>query len=171
MPGIVHHDLVLHNVSRAVVNHDISIFFKHRFEEIRDKFEELPFDWPGDDTINALVQRADCLFIYAATVCRFIEEGGEQWPLDDLLRLILPDDSTTDSSLLKPSNMVITESPTKKLDKMYTRILEHSLQKVNNEKKSRSLPEYSDRSLVQSSFSLTLFLLSLLPNYSVLSKG
>lgn len=32
-------------------------------------------DWPGDDSLNVLVTMAVPLFIFAATACRFIEEG------------------------------------------------------------------------------------------------
>src|SRR5580700_7038619 len=47
-------DLVLHHVPRNVVDHDISVFFKQKFGEIRDEFEDLPSDWPGDAAILAL---------------------------------------------------------------------------------------------------------------------
>jgi hypothetical protein len=73
MLGIIHRDLVLHNISRASVDYDIAVFFREKFKEIRDEFEDLPTGWPGDDKIKYLVRRADGLFIYAATVCRFVK--------------------------------------------------------------------------------------------------
>jgi hypothetical protein len=92
---------------------------------------DLPVDWPGEETINLLVLRAHGLFIYAATVCRFIEESGEQWPPHDLLLLVLSDDS-------KPGEIVATqESPAKELDQIYTQILEHSFKKVHERGKQQ----------------------------------
>jgi hypothetical protein len=76
MPGIIHYDLVLYDVSRAAVDHNIAIFLRDKFREIREEFEDLPANWPGDDKIVYLVERADGLFISAAMVCRFIKGDG-----------------------------------------------------------------------------------------------
>jgi hypothetical protein len=78
MPGIIYHDLVLHDISRATVDHDISIFLGDKFREMREDFEYLPSGWPGCDKIERLVRLADGLFIYTTTVCRFISGDG-QW--------------------------------------------------------------------------------------------
>jgi hypothetical protein len=64
-------------------------FVKQNLGEIIDEFEDLPTDWPGDETVKAFVQRAGGLFIYAATVCRFVK-GDDQWPPQDLLDLFIP---------------------------------------------------------------------------------
>jgi len=90
IPGILYHDLVLHDIARATVDHDIAIFLQDKFREIREEFEDLPTNWPGDNKIEHLVKRADGLFIYAATVCRFIKGDG-QWLPQDLLDLVLSD--------------------------------------------------------------------------------
>jgi NACHT domain len=89
MPGIIHHDLVLHHVSRTAVDHDITLFLRDKFCEMREEFEYLPTDWPGDNKIEHLVEQANGLFIFAATVCRFIKGDG-QWFPQDLLDLVLP---------------------------------------------------------------------------------
>lgn len=73
MPGIVYCDLALHEISRNTVDRDISMFVADKFRELRDDFPKLPTDWPGDQRISLLVERAGGLFIYAATVCRFIK--------------------------------------------------------------------------------------------------
>jgi hypothetical protein len=67
-------DLVLDYASRTTVDHDISVF--ESFREVRDDYEDLPADWPGDETLAFFVQRTDGLFIYAATGCRFIISSG-----------------------------------------------------------------------------------------------
>src|SRR5271155_943644 len=61
--GEFYTDLVLDCISRTTVDHDISVFFRKSFREIRDDYEDLPADWPGDETQAFLVQRADGLFI------------------------------------------------------------------------------------------------------------
>ncbi|KAH0558822.1 hypothetical protein GP486_004538 [Trichoglossum hirsutum] len=137
MAGILHQDLALHQISRAVINNDISIFFKIKLEEIRKASDILPVNWPGKETIDLLVLKANGLFIYAATVCRFVEESGEQWPPDDLLYLFLPDENM--DSLDRDTIMTPDESPTKELDRMYAQILEHSLRGVHNLKDRQSL--------------------------------
>jgi WD40 repeat protein len=130
MPGILHHDLTLHNVSRGTVDRDISIFLRDEFRKIRDDFVKLPVDWPGDQKISLLVGRAGSLFIYAATVCRFIRDN-DQWPPQYLPRLFAPDD---DSSHLMEN--IICESPTGELDRMYIQILQHQFRKVKPQKKT-----------------------------------
>jgi hypothetical protein len=133
MPGILYRDLALHQISSTIVDNDISIFFQRKLKEIRDASDDLPTDWPGKETISTLVLKARGLFLYAATVCRFIEQGGEQWPPDDLLRLFLPNESTDNSTQSGGDNMIITdESPTRDLDKMYSQILEHSYKGVKS---------------------------------------
>jgi hypothetical protein len=142
MPEILHQDLVLHNISRVIVDQDISIFFMHKLSEIRNASEDLPVDWPGKETIDLLVLKAHGLFIYAATVCRFIEEGGEQWPPQDLLDLVLPDDRTSGSLPRKPGERVAThKSPTKELDEIYTQVLKYSFKRVHDEWDKQQLAE------------------------------
>jgi hypothetical protein len=132
MAGILHRDLVLHNVPREIIDHDISIFFRHKLSEISDDFEDLPSDWPNDDVIDLLVRRAGGLFIYAATVYRFIK-SNDQWSPLDLLAVFVPVDSITDSPIPELSGRP-NKSPTLELDKMYLQILKHPLRKVDDER-------------------------------------
>jgi hypothetical protein len=134
MPGILHRDLVLHDISRTIVDRDILIFFKHRLSEIRKAFDDLGDEWPGEQTINLLVSRAHGLFIYASTVCSFIEEGGENWPPHELLRLALGDNSSSKSQ--QPSRGMATthKPPTEELDQIYHQILNHSFKTVKDDR-------------------------------------
>lgn len=132
MPGISHLDLALHEVSRATVDRDISIFFRDEFKKMRDDFIQLPVDWPSNRRINLLVRHASGLFIYAATVCRFIKEN-DQWPPQDLLDLFVPDDSSSHS--LERTYDLPCESPTEELDRMYIQILQHQFRKVKPQNK------------------------------------
>ncbi|EON69685.1 hypothetical protein W97_08945 [Coniosporium apollinis CBS 100218] len=78
MSGGTYQDLVLHEIPKATIEHDISAFLKHEFTEIRAEHSKirpqhlLSPDWPGESNIQALVEMAIPLFIFAATVCRFV---------------------------------------------------------------------------------------------------
>ncbi|KAF2194154.1 vegetative incompatibility protein HET-E-1 [Zopfia rhizophila CBS 207.26] len=64
-------DLVLHEVPKRTIEHDIRTFVEHELGEIREQRSLSP-DWPGRDRIQALVELAIPLFIFAATACRYI---------------------------------------------------------------------------------------------------
>jgi hypothetical protein len=114
IPEDAHQDYDLHNIFQSIVKNDIHVFFKHEIEAIRHKWG-LAMEWPGDETIELLVQRAGGLFVYAATVCHFLNENGQLAQLH--LDLILQHDNTG--------------LPPKELDEIYTTILTNS---VNAEK-------------------------------------
>ncbi|EWZ29435.1 hypothetical protein FOZG_16810 [Fusarium oxysporum Fo47] len=74
-------DLILHRVPPPVIEHDICIFFKHELKKILSDWNDsvptahqLPVTWPGEDSLRTLVDRAVPLFIFAATMCRFIAD-------------------------------------------------------------------------------------------------
>jgi len=73
-PATFRRQLVLDELSKDTVDQDIRAFFESNFEKVRSKHGALPTAWPGDLTVDLLVQRAGALFIYAATVCRFLME-------------------------------------------------------------------------------------------------
>ncbi|KAF1939402.1 hypothetical protein EJ02DRAFT_302446, partial [Clathrospora elynae] len=75
MPNGTYQDLVLHEVPRNTIEHDIRLFLEHELGAIR-KERMLTSDWPATDQIRALVELAVPLFIYAATVCRYVGKKG-----------------------------------------------------------------------------------------------
>jgi hypothetical protein len=87
-------DLVLHQISQPIIERDIAVFLRHEFNSIRENFNNLkeelrlPVDWPGEDSILKLTIAASPLFIFAATVCRFISDSCLGSP-DELLRRTL----------------------------------------------------------------------------------
>jgi hypothetical protein len=83
-----HQDLVLHEIPKPMIEHDISLYFEDKFFQLRLE-RSLPSDWPGDETIKVLVERAMPLFISAATLYRFI--GDKQWNPKKRLGAILAD--------------------------------------------------------------------------------
>jgi hypothetical protein len=112
VPAIVHKQLVLDDLSTDTVNTDIGVFFNHNFDEIRTKQGALPADWPGEETVNILVQRANALFIYAATVCRFLME--DEMVVEERLTIVLQHDGTYQASM----------SP---IDEIYVKILQRAI--------------------------------------------
>jgi dephospho-CoA kinase len=89
-------DLILHEMPVKIVEHDISTFLAHEFQNIRDSFNmtvgderKLPFDWPGQQTLQDLTQMAVPLFIFAVTICRFISD--RRWNPQTRLRKVLDD--------------------------------------------------------------------------------
>jgi hypothetical protein len=109
--GTAHRDFVLHEISDSIVNLDISAFLRHEFEKIR-KRRRLPMGWPEELSRERLVQKAAGLFIYAATVCRFI--GHKHSNPRKRLTFVL-EDSMEDGS------------PTEQLDLIYTKLLQYAV--------------------------------------------
>jgi hypothetical protein len=106
-----HEDFVLQNISPSILRQDMFTFFHHELERIR-KERSLPADWPIRGHLELLVQRADRLFIYAATICRFIQDRK----FDPRKRL---------SIVLEGA--AARQSSTGALDVMYTQVLNHSV--------------------------------------------
>lgn len=104
-----HRDLVLHNISQEIVDHDIYVFFKYNLKLIGE--EHFLDNWPKEKIIRRLVQSANGLFIWAATACRFIQNGLFT---DDRMQI-----------LLKGSMSI--GSPEEHLNELYTTILEKAI--------------------------------------------
>ncbi|GLA66724.1 hypothetical protein AtubIFM54640_009308 [Aspergillus tubingensis] len=68
-----HRDLVLHQIPKPVIEHDIALYLTHKLKIIRET-RSLPPDWPGDNILRELVKMSVPLFIFAATVCRVFED-------------------------------------------------------------------------------------------------
>ncbi|PGG94975.1 hypothetical protein AJ79_10335, partial [Helicocarpus griseus UAMH5409] len=83
-----HRDLVLHDIPKPVIEHDIWLYLENKFSQLRQE-RSLPSDWPGNETIKILVERAVPLFISAATLYRFISD--KKWNPKKRLGAILAD--------------------------------------------------------------------------------
>jgi hypothetical protein len=82
-------------VPEPEMHHDLTCFFNTRFASIRDDFNrlchadsQLSESWPGQEATQQLVQMAIPLFIFAATVCRFIEDRAWSDPRAQLERIL-----------------------------------------------------------------------------------
>ncbi|KAF5623564.1 heterokaryon incompatibility protein het-E-1 [Fusarium sp. NRRL 25303] len=105
-------DLALHKISAQIIEQDISTFLQHEANLIKRRWDssiaegrKLPVDWPGDACIKLLTERAAPLFIFAATVCRFIADRRHGSPDEQLQRFL--ESSAEDTS----SRMELTYGP------------------------------------------------------------
>lgn len=87
-------DLVLHEIPAPTIEHDITVFLRHKLNLIKkeaDQYQEerkLPENWPGEAAMQKLVTMAIPLFIFASTICRLIGDyrlGNPQGLLDEVL--------------------------------------------------------------------------------------
>ncbi|KAJ6092101.1 NACHT and WD40 domain protein [Penicillium canescens] len=105
--------LVLHNIPEAAIAHDISLFLNWRLSNVR-KQRSLPVDWPRGTDIQALVTLSVPLFIFAATVCRVLEDP--QWDPEESLTEILThrgDRSQLDRTYLPILNRILNHQTEK----------------------------------------------------------
>jgi hypothetical protein len=107
-----HRDVVLHNISPSIVDHDIGLFLEETLQSIRRE-RCLRAGWPGAEIIVQLVQGASGLFIWAATACRFIRDGKRL--AAKRLNMILSTNSNT------------IAAPEKHLNEIYVTVLKSSL--------------------------------------------
>ena len=110
IPEIIHRRLDLREIPRQTVEHDIYVFIKEKLGRIKSKSKSQ--DWLSEADLVSLVQKADCLFIYAATVCRFI--GGMYDVPEDCVSNILQGRSTRGGD-------------TAAIDAIYTQVLSSAL--------------------------------------------
>jgi hypothetical protein len=113
------HNFLLHNIQPTIINRDISLLLEHNLGMIREEWT-LGADWPGEVVLQQLVVYACGLFIWAATACRFIQEG-RRFARERL------------DTILRGSSGDITE-PEKHLDEIYLAVLRNTIS-----------PKYSDK--------------------------
>jgi hypothetical protein len=121
-----HHGLVLHELSKTVVEKDICVFLKAKFFEIK-KMRKIAGEWPGDDTLETLVMRAVPLFISAATICRFV--GDQKWRPESRLLTILQDPAAISGS---------------QMDRTYLPVLNQLLSNANDREIRQLKQEFQD---------------------------
>lgn len=88
---------------------DIHLYLRHELANIRNE-HDLEGDWPGPVNLQRLVIKVDGLFIYAATVCRFLNEPGFADDPNDRLAMVF-------------NNEMGADSPQENIDRLYVEIL------------------------------------------------
>ncbi|KAF2840255.1 HET-domain-containing protein [Patellaria atrata CBS 101060] len=71
MPDGTYKDLILQQVAKETIEHDIRLFLEYELGEIQ-QHRSLSPNWPSKTQMQALVDLAVPLFIFAATMCRYI---------------------------------------------------------------------------------------------------
>ena len=77
---------VLHDVEPDQVNNDIRLFFTHSFSELK-RYRLGLGDWPTEEQVDLLCERAGGLFVYAIATVRFIDHKSNS-PKKQLDRLL-----------------------------------------------------------------------------------
>jgi hypothetical protein len=110
MPNGAYQDLILHEVQRSTIEHDIQLFLEHELGVIQ-KERMLSSDWPAAPDIQALVELAVPLFIYTATVCRYVGTKGSNPKayLDKVLKYQKATFSQLDRIYLPVLDQLLTE--------------------------------------------------------------
>lgn len=85
----IYDELVLHEIQEASIEADIRIYLQAELGTIKKDFNsmttspdlQLPDDWPDDEVLNKLASHAVPLFIFAATMVRFLSDARSGSPL------------------------------------------------------------------------------------------
>ncbi|KAF2631394.1 hypothetical protein BU25DRAFT_407050 [Macroventuria anomochaeta] len=145
MADAEHKDVVLHDISPSIVDHDVGLFLEHHLRVIAKECYQAA-DWPGAEVIRLLVQSASGLFIWAATACHFVREGLFA---DERLRILLAGSASSDAV-----------APEEQLNKMYATVLQTSIR-----------PGYNAQEMTMYYSMLRLILGSIVALISPLSVG
>ncbi|KAL3457447.1 hypothetical protein BJX64DRAFT_293126 [Aspergillus heterothallicus] len=71
--GHDYRELILDEKGRTAIQDDIALFFEKKLKIIREERDLAP-NWPGKEQVQALVKMSTPLFVFAATVCRMLED-------------------------------------------------------------------------------------------------
>jgi hypothetical protein len=69
--------LRLHDIDKSVVQGDLRLYFRHHLRRIALRDSDLRADdWPGHAAFEKLLDKTGVLFVYAATVVRFLDNSA-----------------------------------------------------------------------------------------------
>jgi hypothetical protein len=78
----------LHNVEESLVRNDIEQYLLERWAAFREA-KGLSESWPTEEEHQAVLDNAGKLFIYASTICRFLENGKTAQDCKERLQIVL----------------------------------------------------------------------------------
>ncbi|KAK6356102.1 hypothetical protein TWF718_000477 [Orbilia javanica] len=140
LSGDKYDGLVLHEVPK--IEQDIATFLRHELRKIaEDKEYSLHQDWPGEGRIQSLVGMATPLFIYAATLCRFIASDSGH-PEKRIQTLVERSSKSEARGCAKPDPGDQTSAANQqawKLEKTYLPILEQLIGADATEKEAEAV--------------------------------
>ncbi|KAH9231834.1 hypothetical protein K456DRAFT_1763075 [Colletotrichum gloeosporioides 23] len=88
--------IILQEVTENSVDDDIGAYIRATLSKVKHKWNlipenasrEIPMDWPGGTALDTLIKQARPLFIFAATVCRFVSDYRLGSPQEQLVYLL-----------------------------------------------------------------------------------
>ena len=127
--------LALHQIPEPIIEHDIYAFLTYELTRIRDDYNKsvlqdrhLHADWPGQANIQSLVQMAVPLFIFATTICRFLEDRRCGEPDEQLAKVL----------------KYQTKSQESELDATYLPVLDHLLTGLSQLRKDEVVQKFKE---------------------------
>ncbi|KAK7415429.1 hypothetical protein QQX98_005880 [Neonectria punicea] len=128
-------DVILHDIPAHVIEHDIAAYLEKELATIRTKYNasvsadrHLEPGWPGEGHAKDLVKMAVPLFIFAATVCRFLADRRCGNP----------------NKQLKAVLEFRTESQASQLDATYLPILSRLIEGLTTQQKHAVIVRFRD---------------------------
>ncbi|KAK9443771.1 G-protein beta wd-40 repeats containing [Metarhizium brunneum] len=120
--------VILHEIPEPVVERDLQLFLEHELATIRSEYNilvpedrQLPVNWPGRSNLRSLVHMATPLFLFAATVCRFLADrrcGSPEEKLQEVLRYrTRSQESQLDATYLPVLDRIVVGLSLKERDK------------------------------------------------------
>ena len=123
--------LELHEIAERIITSDISLFLCHEFTKIRNTFNSLaeeavrlPLDWPGEATLVKLTLAASPLFIFAATICRFINDPFLGDPEELLQKVVDTTSNVHTSQLVKTYSPILEQQIIGRSDREKSEIID-----------------------------------------------
>lgn len=98
------------DLSSETNERDVKAYIHHRMAAVRlqNEYLDLPSDWPGASRVDALTLRASGLFVWAATACRYVENGQD--PEERLAQLLRSEVQADSESALDSIYITALES-------------------------------------------------------------
>jgi hypothetical protein len=117
---------ILQDLGNDVIKQDINLYLREEFSKLCQKRRrDLGQNWPGEEKIDALASMAVPLFIFAATVCRFVADRSFN-PEKRLQQFLTePSGSNMDKTYRPVLNQLLTddESDTEQLVEQFQGII------------------------------------------------
>ncbi|KAA1471984.1 WD40 repeat-like protein, partial [Dentipellis sp. KUC8613] len=116
--------LILHEVSADTTERDLNLYLEKRLLSVSSVYE-IDDGWPSQEDIHSLVVKANGLFIFAATVVKYVSDPNADDPKEQLKRLLLP------------QSLVLDSSPYAHLDGLYIQVLRNAFPKIQAQQKAK----------------------------------
>lgn len=110
---------ILHDVDVSVVRGDIERFLRFRLAGVAASCKIDPERWPSTEDISTIAEKSDKLFIFAATVVKFVEN------MDDNPQSALKSVMSTIQPVMKATRRD-GPSPYEQLDQLYQQVIKYA---------------------------------------------